>query len=109
MIIKYNRPSRFESSPEGTVVKVMLDNDTRVKHTKDKYEYYVQISEYLDDPNWVTWGYFLGLILRDKVLDEEFVSKCLDVFKAKNLKNSSPKGSEKLKKNIVELINKMNL
>lgn len=74
ILCKFNNPTRFDFAPEGTVIKSF--------NVGDEYKYYIQISCYEDEPNWVTWDYFLGLIFKKKALDEKFVKKCLNVFNA---------------------------
>ena len=93
-LAKYSKPSRFDCAPEGTIIKAFLDEhvgNTSVGNTRvdgKNYKYYIQISEYKDLPNWVTWDYFLGLILEEKALDADFVSKCITAFKLRRKKNN---------------------
>jgi len=70
---KYSEPSRFDCAPQGTIIKSF--NDT-------SYNYFIQISSYPEMPNWVTWGHLLGLILKEKATDEDFVDKCIEAFES---------------------------
>lgn len=75
--LRFTAPSRFDNAPEGTVVKVQHD---------EHYDYYINISEYKDLPNWIKWGDFLGLILKEEALNKDFATKCLNIFKNKDIK-----------------------
>lgn len=96
--VKFSRPTRFDCSPFGTVSKVIINRE----YLEDKYEYYIQISEDEKSPNWVTWDYLLGLILKEKITDKDFVSKCLDAFKTRSHKDKKSFG-----KNISEIVNEL--
>lgn len=70
---RYTIPGRFDYKEEGTVVKVA---------SEDGYDYYIQISEYKELPDWKKWGDFLNLTFKEKALDENFVSECVNIFKS---------------------------
>ena len=76
MVIRFCNPSRFDPSPQGTIVKVQKD---------ENYVYYIQASEYTDMPNWMKWGDFLEGILKEKINDPEFVKSCIKIFNDKLL------------------------
>jgi len=80
MLAKYSEPSRFDCAPQGTIIKSF--NDTG-------YDYFIQISSYNEIPNWVSWGYLLGLVFKEKALDKDFVNECIKAFESPN-KNKVP-------------------
>lgn len=77
--VRFCPPSRFDIAKIGTVVKV---------YNEKSYEYFIQISEYDGLPNWKKWGDFLGVILKEKAIDEVFVKRCMKLFDSTPPKNA---------------------
>lgn len=76
-IARYTPPTRFDKSPFGTIVKVILSDDGSI------FKYYIQIGDQ-DEMEWVTYGEFLEIVMENSLEDNKFMSVALDIIKDKH-------------------------
>ena len=69
----YNHPTKFTSAPYGTLWEVLVDNDISI--------FYVQTNDNSLEPKWERLGLVLEKACKDLIFEEDFIFKCLELFK----------------------------
>ncbi len=73
-LIKYTRPSSYDFAPYLTQWVLKEDNSKEI---------YIQLSEEETHPRWKRMGDILELAFEDFIINQEFLSECLRLFKHK--------------------------
>jgi hypothetical protein len=74
-VIRYTAPGKYDVAPGGTICKVMGDGED--------YEFFVQLGDSLDLPNWQPIGKLLEKAFRPFFNDPDFISQCLCLSSAR--------------------------
>jgi hypothetical protein len=77
VLIRYTPLSRYDLAAFGTLAKVIGEND-------DEYELYIQLSRDSQIANWRKVRHLLEVVLKDKLLDKEFIDACLELYENKD-------------------------
>lgn len=73
IVIRYTAPGRYDVAPYGTICKVIGDGDSS--------ELFVQLSEDLDAPSWMTMAKMFEGVFSRFIDKQDFVSRCSLVLK----------------------------
>jgi len=77
--VKYLAPGRYDVANYGTIYKVMGDGES--------YEYFVQLSEDLESPDWKPIGFLIEKTFEPYLMNKEFMNACLNIHAKKGNKS----------------------
>ena len=69
-IIRYNKPSRLDNAPFGTMYEVIVEHEQPA-------EFFIQVSRDDQAPNWLSRGAFLELAFSKELREDKFIENCL--------------------------------
>jgi hypothetical protein len=71
-VMKYSSPTKFDKAPYSTIWRNKFD---------DHCDAFIQVSEILDEPNWINMGTFLEKAFKEQLESEYFIEECLIKYK----------------------------
>jgi hypothetical protein len=89
MIVRYNKPTKYDTVPAGIICKTLKDEEipTWDSHSMEPlipnsefFDLYIQVSNKKDNPKWKTIGDFFQKIFGDVIYDEDLTTELMKLY-----------------------------